>query len=510
MSQPRDRWASRLKFILAAVGLAVGLGNVWRFPYVAYENGGGAFMIPYLVALFTAGIPLLMLEFGIGQRLQKAAPQAMEKLRPGTGWIGWWAVGISLVIVAYYAVIMAWAWNYLHFSLTQAWGNNANSFFYDQYLSVSESPGEFGSINLPILGGLALTWISIYLILRKGLISVGKVVIWTVPLPVILLLILVIRGVTLDGAMEGLSYYLTPDLSRLLDPEVWLAAYGQVFFSVGIGWGIMIAYASYRPGKTDITNNAFITALLDGGISFLAGFAVFSTVGYLAHLNQVPVPDAVQSGFGLAFVAYPTAISQMPFLPAVFGIVFFLMLLTLGIDSAFGMVEAVIAAVHDEWKISKKTFTLFACIGGFLLGLPFVFDNGIYWLDIVDHWACAYGLAVVGLLECIIAGWMIRTQEFRMYLNAVSDFRVGNWWTFCIRFLTPVILLIMFARTLIQEITPLYGDYPSWSLWIGGWGVTTVVVLISVILHLKSKMKELPPLPVADGEGLSGEPDRNK
>ncbi len=487
----RDRWKSRYRFILAAVGCSVGLGNIWRFPYIAYTNGGGAFMIPYLVALLTAGIPLLMLEFGIGQKSQKAGPGAMRSMHPRMEWVGWYGVGVSLVIVIYYSVIMAWAWDYMVYSLGQKWGVDAGTFFNIDFLKITDGPGQMGPLNLPVLAGLVATWLAIYWILSKGVDRVGKVVLWSVPLPLFLLVILVIRGITLPGAVEGISYYLTPDFSKLLEPSVWLAAYGQVFFSVGIGWGIMVAYASYRPPKADVTNNAFMTALIDGGVSYFAGFAVFSTVGYLAVLQGVEVPDAVTSGFGLAFVAYPTAISAMPILQDVIGLIFFLMLLTLGIDSAFAMVEAVIAAAHDRWKFTKQKVAMVICSAGFVLGVPFCFAGGYHWLDIVDHWISAWGLAIVGLLECIVAGWMFPTGSLREFLNEVSEFKVGIWWDICIRWVTPLILLVMIGRNLWTEITEAYGGYPIWTLWLGGWLVVAIIVGTAVSLQMKNKTVEL-------------------
>lgn len=486
MPEKRERWSSRTAFIFAAVGSAVGLGNVWRFPYVAYENGGGAFLIPYFVALFTAGIPLVILEMGLGQRFQGSAPLALFRVNKKFEWVGWWALGVCAVIAIYYAVIMAWCWNYIVFSLNQAWGADADSFFYRQFLNLSDGPGHIGAISIPVLITLALTWIVIYWIIYKGVGRVGKVVMLTVPLPVILIFILFIRGITLPGAIEGLAYYLTPDFSKLLDPDIWLAAYGQVFFSVGLGWGILIAYASYRDKKDELVNNSFILALSDCGFSFFAGMAVFSILGYLAAISGKPVSDVAAAGFGLAFVAYPTAISQLPFLQSLFGIIFFLMLLTLGIDSAFAMVEAIIAGFIDKWNISKKTAAGIFCSAGFVLGLLFTTPGGFYWLDIFDHWAGHYGLAAVGLMECIVIGWFMNTDDFRREINSISDFAVGRWWIWAVKYITPFILGLSIILDLISEFTSNYGDYPFWALITGGWFQVAALIAISMIL---TKMK---------------------
>ncbi|MBN1755052.1 sodium-dependent transporter, partial [bacterium] len=274
----RDRWNNRFSFIMAAVGSAVGLGNVWRFPFVAYKSGGGAFLIPFFIALFTAGIPLMILEYAIGQKMQGSAPFSFFKasakishkkpfslipssddvearqFHPNWEWVGWWALLVGSVISFYYAVIMSWAWNYLFHSISVSWHGDEANFFYNTFLRLSEGPGHLGGISIPVVLGLALTWVLIYWIICKGVARVGKVVLITVPLPVILMIILVIRGLTLPGAMTGLSYYLTPDFAKLADPNVWLAAYSQVFFSLSLGFGIMIAYASYMPKYSEITN----------------------------------------------------------------------------------------------------------------------------------------------------------------------------------------------------------------------------------------------------------------
>lgn len=391
MSAPdkRERWNSRGAFIMAAVGSAVGLGNLWRFPFVAYDNGGGAFLIPYFVAMLTAGVPMLILEFGLGHIMQGSAPHAAMRVNKRLEWVGWWALMVASMIVIYYAVVMAWCWVYTWHSLSALtqktasavtakvqysglpWGNELASveeFFYGRVLRLLEDPGAQGGLAWPVVIGLGVTWLWIYWIIYRGVHRVGKVVMWTVPLPVILLIVLLIRGLTLDGSLRGLAFYLTPNFEKLKEPSVWLAAYSQVFFSLSLGFGILIAYASYLPRTTDVNNSAFITAFADWGISFLAGFAVFSVLGYLAFGLNIPVEKVVRGGPTLTFVIYPLAISQMPFLPELFGLIFFITLLTLGIDSAFSLVEGVVSGVNDKWGIRRSLATGAFCIGAFLIG----------------------------------------------------------------------------------------------------------------------------------------------
>ncbi|MDT8300032.1 MAG: sodium-dependent transporter [Sedimentisphaerales bacterium] len=325
MTETRDRWHSRTSFIMAAIGSAVGLGNVWRFPYVAYSSGGGAFLIPYFAALFTAGIPMLILEMGIGQRMQKGAPLAFGAIRKPLQWFGWWAAGLSAGIVIYYSTILAWSWVYLWHSLALPWGDKPEAFFVQNVLQRSSGPGELGWPVLSLVIGMAITWLAIYLILRKGVRNVSKVVMVTVPLPLLLLVVLLIRGLTLPGAMDGIRFYLTPDFSKLTDIRIWLRAYGQIFFSLSLASGVMIGYGSYLGKKAEITNSAFITGLANCGTSFFAGFVVFSMLGYLAKVQGLPVADVTESGTGLAFVAFPTAISQLPALNSLFGLIFLLL-----------------------------------------------------------------------------------------------------------------------------------------------------------------------------------------
>ncbi|MBD3347634.1 MAG: sodium-dependent transporter [Candidatus Eisenbacteria bacterium] len=481
----RDRWASRQAFIMAAVGSAIGLGNLWRFPMVAYSNGGGAFLIPYIVALMTAGVPLMILEYSLGSLFQKSSPGSLHAANPKFEFIGWWALGIGSTISFYYAVVMGWSWDYLACSFGELpWCVNAQAFF-DNLLGLTSGPGEIGAISWPALVGLAATWVLIYWIIKAGVLRVGKVVMLTVPLPVILLVLILIRGLTLPGAAEGLAYYLTPDFSALTNARTWLQAYAQVFFSLSLGFGILTAYASYLPKRSDIANNAFITSFADAGFAFFAGFSVFSVLGYLAQTQGVPIDEVVRGGPGLAFVIYPTAMGLMPLAPLV-SVMFFVTLLTLGIDSAFSIVEGAVAGLRDKWHISQQRAALYFSIFGFLVGIIFTTGAGLYWLDIVDRWMNDYGLVVIGLLECIAIGWFYGTGKLKAYINEVSDFKIGIWWDIFIKWVTPLALGWAIVMSIVQDFTRPYGDYPAWALIVGGWGVVAaIVVTASLITKLR-------------------------
>lgn len=485
--EKRQQWNSRAIFVFAAVGSAAGLGNAWRFPYVAAENGGGAFLIPYFIALVTAGIPLLILEFALGHKFQAGAPVALGKVKKSWEGVGWIAVSAGFVIITYYSVIMAWVFDYLWYSLSVAWKGDPSGFFYSKILQLSEGPHVIGGFSIPVLIGLVLTWIAIYWTIKDGVKSVGKVVKWTVPLPILMLGVLAVRGLTLDGAIDGINYYLNPNFSKLLDPKVWQAAYGQVFFSLSVGFGVMIAYASYLPKKSDITNNAIMTALANSGISFLAGFSVFGTLGYMAFSKGVPVAEVATAGPGLAFVAYPEAISLLPFGQVIFALVFFIMLLTLGIDSAFSIVEGVVAGVADKWQLNKKKTTIGVILVGFVGSLLFATKSGLYWLDIIDRYINNFGIVTVGLLEVILIGWVYKSKKLRDHINLTSDIKLGKWFDVLITIVTPLVLTIILGWNVVVEIMDiangtLYENYPTWAIARAGWGMLVVVVVISWLL----------------------------
>jgi len=490
----RDRWDNRFAFIMAAIGSAIGLGNVWRFPYMVAQNGGGAFIIPYLIALITAGIPLMILEMYIGMKMQSGPGLAWAKIKNWAGFVGWFGLLVSFIIVTYYAVIMGWTWNYIWHSISVAWKGDPQGFFMNNLLNISDGPGSLGGISLPILIGVLLTWVAVYFSIFKGVKLVGKVVNYTVTIPFILLIILFIRGITLKGWAQGLNFYLISDFNALKSPQVWIAAYGQVFFSLSLGFGIMIAYASYMPKRSDTSGSAVITSLANAATSFFAGYAIFTTLGYMALKFYQPVGDIAGSGGpGLAFIAFPQAIATLPGGPigqAIFGVMFFITLLTLGIDSAFSLVEAVITGLNDRVKIKRELIAFIVCAVGAIGGILFSTNAGLYWLDIIDHWMNSFGLVVVGFLETIIFAWFYRKlKHTRSEINEYSSINIGKWWEICLGVITPIALGVIIFLNFINELKQPYSGYPLWTLVLGGWGLIGVLFLFSLWLGFTEKVK---------------------
>jgi len=485
----RARWSSKLIFLFAAIGSAVGLGNVWRFPYLVGKHGGGAFLIPYLIALVVLGIPLLIMEFAIGQRMQLGAVGSFGKIRRKLSGIGLAAVLCGFVVVCYYAVIMAWCLLYSIYSIDLKWGADTKAFLDQNVLHLSSGADQIGSIAIPVLLALVAVWVLVYFSVWKGVRSVGKVVIVTMPLPIVLLVILAVRGLTLPGGLTGVAYYLRPDFKALADYQLWSAAASQIFFTLSIAFGIMIAYSSFRHESSDVAKSAVFTATANSLISIIAGFAVFATLGYMATQNGVEVSDlAKKDPITISFVVFPKALSMMPAAP-VFALAFFVMLVTLAVDSAFSLVEAASTVVHDRYPhVRKESLTLYVCAAGFVCGIVFTTFAGKYYFDITDHFILNYGLVTVGLLEAVAIGWVYGAEELRTYINKVSDIKIGRWWNVAIKFIIPAFLAAMLYMNLRADLANPYGNYPKRALLCFGWGMLAAVLLISVLFAHFSKV----------------------
>jgi len=487
----RENWNSRSIFIMAAVGSAIGLGNMWRFPYIAAQNGGGAFLVPYFIALLTAGIPIMIIEYGLGVRTQGSANLALGSINKKLNFIGWFAILGAFGINIYYCMVMSWSWIFLlkSFSIV-GWAGDvlaSKNHFFSEILKISKGPWDFKEIHLSLLFGLAFTWIVIWFIVKSGLKKIGKILLFTVPFPVFLIIILLIRGLTLEGATSGLNYYLSPDWSQLLQAKVWLAAYGQIFFSLSVGFGTMIAYASFMPKDTELPNSAAITSFANCSFSFLAGLAVFSVLGYFAVATNTPISEAVKSGPGLAFVVYPAALAKLPFAVPFFAFLFFLVLLLLGIDSAFSLLETVSAALSDKFNFSREKSTSLVALVSFFLGIPFATSAGLYWLDIIDHFIMSYVITFVAIMECLAVGWILGTKTFIKEVNRKAEIKIGSVFSFMIKFFTPFILGSIMIFAFIDEIKKPYEGYSLSAILI--LGVGTVILLLGTSFLL-AKIKD--------------------
>lgn len=511
--EQRSQWGTRAGFILAAVGSAVGLGNIWRFPYVAYENGGGAFFIPYLFALLTAGIPILILEFTMGHKYRGSAPLSFFRMGGKKGeWLGWWAIFVSFVISTYYAVIIAWAMKYTVYSFNQAWGDDTAGFLFGTVLKLGDTPGAVGGlvpgVAIPLLLVWAITFIILFAGVKKGIELANKIFI---PTLVVIFLIVVIRAITLDGAVLGLNAFFEPNFDQLWNPKVWVAAYGHIFFSLSIAFAIMITYSSYLPKKSDITNNAFITGFANSAFELLAGIGVFAALGFMAAQQGVAVSDVASAGVGLAFVVFPQIISEFPGMNGLFGALFFLSLVLAGLTSLVSICETYVAGFSEKFGITRNKAVAFGVGVAAIISFLFATNGGLYFLDVADYFINQFGIAAIGLIEVVAIAWFFKKLPlFEDHANSVSDIRLGAWWKICLKFVTPLVLgYMMFGllkmnllREFDNDTTGNYEGYSNAFILYCGWFVAAGVIILGfVFTALKwNKNTDVDAYQHADGE----------
>lgn len=488
-AQPREEWTGQVGFILAAIGSAVGLGNIWRFPAVAYDNGGGAFILPYLVALLTAGIPLLFMDYAIGHRWRGSAPAAWRRFRRWTEFIGWWQVLICVIIAVYYALILAWAVNYTIFSVDVRWGDDPAGFFgtFTQALGGPDATVAFDYVT-PILITIALVWLAVILVMSLGVqkgISASSLIF--IPLLIVMFIVLVVRALMLPGALEGLDAFFRPNWSALLSPGVWVAAYGQIFFSLSVAFGIMLTYSSYLKKKADLTGSGLVVGFANSSFELLAGIGVFSALGFMAQAQGVEVGEVVQAGVGLAFIAFPAIIGEAPG-GAFIGVLFFGSLVLAGFTSLVSIVEVIIAAIQDKFGMRRVPATLAVCVPLAVASTAlFPTTMGLALLDTLDKWVNEYGIVAAALVSTIVVAYVARgLPTLRDHLNARGSFRVGRLWMLAVAVVAPLVLGISLVSATIDLLTAetTYSEYPAWFILVFGWLMALALLVIGILLSL--------------------------
>ncbi|XP_050667309.1 sodium- and chloride-dependent glycine transporter 1-like [Leptidea sinapis] len=557
----RASWGSPLEFILACLGYAVGLGNVWRFPYLCYRNGGGAFLIPFFLMIILIGLPIFYLELYMGQYTALGPIKAFSYISPFFSGVGYCTLVVISLISIYYMIIVAWTLYYTIVSIigNLDWGSCENEFnsihcystgydlacrenntgaftdltyymkncmtvgdvcksiglepFDGTYCSDGDSLvpwrtnitrvlaseeyyneavlgrgdatwSNWGTIQWHLVGCLFASWFIAFLCVIKGVQSAGKVVYFTALFPYVMLTALLIRGVTLEGAVDGILFYLSPKWETLLEAKVWGDAASQTFYSFGVACGSLITLASYN----NFTNNCHFDAIFVCFTNFMtsiyAGFAIFSVLGFQAQLMGVSVDDVAQQGPGLAFVAYPEAIIQMP-LPQLWAILFFFMLFILGLGCQFAGIEAINTTIVDQWPVLRKRYwmvTAFTCFTCFVLGLPMCFSGGVYLFTVLDWNTASWAVLLIGIAECTAVSWSYGINraisdlgKMNMKFNRVVRFYWKAAWTVTVPCASLGVLIFVF----IEWTSPYYGDY-EFPLFadILGWavGLSTVVL----------------------------------
>lgn len=506
--QPREEWTGQVGFIIAAIGSAVGLGNIWRFPGVAYENGGGAFLVPYLVALLTAGIPILFLDYAIGHRFRGSAPTAFRRLARWLEGLGWFQVMICFVIALYYTAVVAWAVSFFVFSFDLRWGDDPAAFFTGDYLQLAD-PGVSLDFVPGVLIPLVAVWAVTIAVLAAGVArGVQRANTVFLPLLVLAFLVLVVRSLFLEGAADGLDALFTPDWAALGDANVWIAAYSQIFFSLSIAFGIMITYASYRRRRANLTTPGLVVAFSNSSFEILAGIGVFATLGFLAHEQGVGVGEIEGiSGPILSFVTFPAIVSQMPGGPF-FGALFFGSLAMAGFTSLLSILQVVSAGFQEKFGWSPRQASVrLGVVSAIVSVLLFSTTTGLIALDTADQWANNVGIVGSAVLMTVLVLWVLRRgPELRYHLNAVSTFRLGAWWQVLVAVLAPLVLGYMLVSRIVTLIADGYEGYPGWYLALVGWGTIAFIVLVALVLtamrwrHSPDDFVAWPPYPPGDAE----------
>ncbi|KAH9505760.1 Sodium-dependent proline transporter [Bulinus truncatus] len=502
--EEREQWTRGLDFILSLIGYAVGVSNLWRFPYLALRNGGGAFLIPYFFFLFVCGIPLFYLEVCLGQ-FSGISSMFVWKLCPAFKGIGYGMVIVSGMACIYYNAVLSWVIYYLinSFYAELPWahcgnwwntkycinrrdrrnvtdnstlglyadpslGNNtkwrtaAEEFWQFNVLRKSSGLEDLGELQVHIAMCLLAAWILVCLCLIKGVKSLGKVVYVTALLPYLLLTVFLIRGLMLPGAWEGIVFYVKPDFEKLASLTVWVEACVQVFYSLGPAWGGLITMASFNKFHNKCFRDVMIASLADGLTSFYGGFVIFSVVGFMARESNVTVTEVATQGPGLALVAYPEAISKLP-LPQLWAVLFFIMLLALGLDSQFGMFETVVAGLIDAFPKQLRKKRIWLTFGlamiSYCISLPVATNGGIYVFTLLDWFVAAFCVMTTSLIECIVIAWVYGVDRFCEDIEMMIGRKPGIIMRTCWTFLTPLVMLMAFIFTCATYTLPVYDDY---------------------------------------------------
>uniref|UniRef100_A0AAY4EUP6 Transporter n=1 Tax=Denticeps clupeoides TaxID=299321 RepID=A0AAY4EUP6_9TELE len=534
---PRETWSKKVDFLLSVIGYAVDLGNVWRFPYICYQNGGGAFLLPYVLMAVFGGVPLFYMELALGQFHRSGCISIWKHICPIFKGIGFAICIIALYVAFYYNTIMAWAlyyllssfratlpwttctnaWNtancthYLSTDMNISWTNSsispAEEFYTRQVLQVHRSPGlhQLGAVSWQL--GLCLLFIFtvVYFSIWKGVKTSGKVVWVTATFPYLVLIILLIRGATLPGAWRGVVYYLNPDWGKLLTTSVWIDAAAQIFFSLGPGFGVLLAFASYNPFHNNCYKDALVTSSVNCLTSFLSGFVIFTVLGYMAEMRKESVETVARdAGPSLLFIIYAEAIANMP-AATFFAIIFFLMIIMLGLDSTFAGLEGVITAMLDEFPhllVKRREW--------FVLGISsqcnlHCLQGGAFVVKLFEEYATGPAVITVVFLEVIAVSWFYGTSRFCGDVQLMLGFSPGLFWRVCWVAICPCFLLFIIGSFLAfpPEVKLFDYQYPFWTTVLGYCiGVSSFICVPSyMVYHLLTTKGTFKQVRATRGEG---------
>ena len=447
-----NKWGSNITFVLAMIGSAVGLGNIWRYPYVLYSNGGGAFYIPYLVAIVTLALPFLILEFGVGYNYQSSFTKAIVKLKPKFEFYGWILPVVVFIMTVYYSTIIGWDGIYLFLSFFKGWGADPNTYLNVNLLQATDSlSGVFNFI--PFIAVFMLVgWFIVWFISHKNLDEgLGKVCKIFVPLLFVVTLFIVIFSLTLPGASIGLAELFNPDWSRLWHFDIWMAAFGQIFFSLSLGMGAGFTYASYTNDDIDLISSGLIVILANCAFENFAALGVFSILGYMSIQSGTPVSEIVSQGTTLIFVAYPQVFNILGTLGLILGPLFFFTVYIAGITSMLSSFEVLSISIQNKFALTRYKATLILCVVGGITSMVYATSAGGYILGIADIFVNNIVIILSVFVECILFAWVFKAERLIDFMNGRSKhFKLGKWWLSHVKYIIPILLVVIWFGGLYE------------------------------------------------------------
>uniref|UniRef100_A0A7N6AHN7 Transporter n=1 Tax=Anabas testudineus TaxID=64144 RepID=A0A7N6AHN7_ANATE len=529
--EERPKWDNKVQYLLTCIGFAVGLGNVWRFPYLCQIYGGGAFLIPYLIALVFEGLPLLYLELAIGQRLRMGSIGVWNSISPLLGGVGIASMIVSFLVGIFYNTILAWVlWYFFHsFQDPLPWtycplndnryddecekSTPVNYFWYRETLNITPDIETSGSLQWWMVVCLASAWCVVYICFIRGIESMGKAVYVTATFPYLVLTIFLVRALTLPGATDGLEYLFSPDWETLKNPQVWLDAATQIFFSLSVAFGGLIAFSSYNPERNNCERDAVLVGVINSATSLYASIPIFSILGFKATtaLNSckeeyshfflislflltlvvaslffpslqyivcrsfslfsclsfifLPPPPQSASGTGLAFIVFTEAVKEMPG-SQVWAILFFIMLFSLGLSSMFGNIEGVLTPINDlklvpKW-IPSELVTGIICLIAFLTALIFTLGSGNYWVEVFNGYVGSVPLLIIAFFEITAVIYIHGMNNFSEDLYFMTGRRPNIFWKACWMVISPVMLLVVLIAYVVIQAQQ-HPSYPAWN-----------------------------------------------
>ena len=454
-TKDKNEWGSNLSFLLAMIGSAVGLGNIWRYPYVLYSNGGGAFFIPYIVAILIMGIPFLILEYGVGYNFKSSFPKAVKSISNKWEYLGWFLPVAVFMILIYYSAILGWDGFYVIISAFKGWGADPNAYFTGSFLQADDTLGGLGTfvpfVAIAMLVGWVIMWVISHTDLEKGLGRVSKVL---VPLLFAIMIFIVLFSLTLPGAGIGLAELYNPDWSLLLNFNIWMAAFGQMIFSLSLGMSIAFTYASYTKDDSDLVSNALWVTVANCGFENFAAIGVFSILGYMSLQSGVAVPDLVTQGTGLVFIVYPTVFNVLGDWASVIGPLFFFTVYLAGLTSILSTIEPLSFSIQNKFGWSRNKTMTVLCVFGAAVSMIYATAMGSYILGIADTFVNQIAILIGVIFECIVFAWIFKAENIIPKLNAKSkSIKLGKWWLVVVKYVLPIFIAIVWVGGILEVIS---------------------------------------------------------